>query len=220
MQLLAVIVQLLIFQQWALLLGRAKPLDAASPLCADVNECNKNLTAIMEQIQSQIKQMHTEAGHLLHTYNHQNLKDLDTNSLCNPESLNLPKFNVTDTSEEEKFIELYKIFLYMKAAIGNITLQQMTLNPKSKSLHFQLNTSKAEITAIISNLSCILCRRYHITQVTVHYGMSFPSSTFQRKTMGCKVLKKYKHFLSQAENITGGWFKTADSVEDPSTSHR
>lgn len=108
----------------------------------------------------------------------------------------------------------------MKAAIGNITLHQMTLNPKSKSLHSQLNTSKAEITAIISNLSCILCRRYHITQVTVHYGMSFPSSTFQRKTMGCKVLKKYKHFLSQAENITDGWFKMADRVEDPSTSHR
>ncbi|XP_018411009.1 PREDICTED: leukemia inhibitory factor [Nanorana parkeri] len=219
MQLLAVIVQLLIFQRWALLLGRAKPLDAVSPLCAHVNECNNNLTAIMEQIQSQIKQMHMEAETLFHTYKHQNLKSLDVNSLCNPDSLDLPKFNVTDTSEEEKFVELYKIFQYMKAAIGNIMQHQRTLNPNSKSLQL-LNTSKAEITAIISNLSCILCRRYHITEVIVHYGMSFPSTTFQRKTMGCKVLKKYKHFLSQAENITGGWFKTAGNVQDPFTNYR
>ncbi|XP_072271375.1 leukemia inhibitory factor [Pyxicephalus adspersus] len=220
MQLLAVIVQLLIFQQWALLLGRAKPLDAASPLCAHVNECNNNLTAIMKQIESQIKQMHTDAGQLLHTYNHQNLRNLDGNSVCNPDSLDLPKFNVKDTSEEEQFVELYKIFQYMKAAIGNITQHQMKLNPQSKNLHVQLNTSKAEITAIISNLSCILCRRYQITEVIVHYGINFPSSTFQKKTMGCKVLKKYKHFLSQAENITDGWFKTADSVQDPFTFHR
>ncbi|KAM5191661.1 leukemia inhibitory factor [Mantella aurantiaca] len=208
MQLLAVIVQLLIFQQWALLLGKAKPLDAASPLCAHVNKCNNNLTAIMKQIQSQIKQMHAEAGQLLETYNEENLKGLG----CNSDHLDFPKFNVTDTNEEEKFVELYKIFQYMKAAMGNIKQHQEGLNPNSYDLHSHLNTSKSGITAIISNLSCILCRRYHITEVIVHYGKSFPQKKFQQKKMGCQVLNKFKHFLSQAENITDGWFETPESV--------
>lgn len=139
---------------------------------------------------------------------------MDFKSVCNPDSLDLPKFNVTKSSKEETFVELYKIFHFMKATIGNITQQQMALNPNSRNLHFHLNTSKDEITAIISNLSCILCRWYDITEVAVKYEMRFPSSIYLRKTIGCKILKYYKHFLSQAENMTDGWLKTADSVQD------
>ncbi|XP_075069299.1 leukemia inhibitory factor [Mixophyes fleayi] len=221
MQLVAGIVQLLILQQWALLTGRANPLNAVKPLCANVSDCNNNLTVIMTQIKLKIKQMHTEAKDLFHTYVDENFSDnMNVSNLCSPDSIDFPKFNVSNTSEKEKMVELYKIFQYMTAAIANITQDQMNLNPQKKILHSQLNTSKAEITAVISNLSCILCRRYQITEVDVHYGIRFPTNTFSKKKTGCKVLKKYKHFLSQASEMASDWSEEVEYTQDRINKHQ
>ncbi|XP_068127599.1 leukemia inhibitory factor [Hyperolius riggenbachi] len=223
MQLLAGIVQLLIFQQWALLMAKAKPLDAVSLLCTNVNEC-KNLTGIMAQIKSQITQMHKETGDLYHTYvQSNNFNDKTVKYLCNPDSENdFPKYKLTDGSEKDKVVELYKVFHYMKTAIVNITKYQKDLNPRKNhgTLHSQLNTSKDGITAVISNLSCILCQRYQLSEVTEHYRMHPPTNGFAKKKMGCKVLKKFEHFLSEATGITDLWFNQMADAEDPLTDKR
>ncbi|XP_063769840.1 leukemia inhibitory factor [Pseudophryne corroboree] len=217
MKLVAGIVQLLIFQQCALVMGRAKPLNAEYPLCANVSNCNNNMTVIMTQIKLKINEMHSEAKCLFDSYvKNQQFDKYNLTSVCNPESIDFPKFNVANASEEEKMVELYKIFQYMKVAMGNISQEQSELNPLQHHLLSKLNTSKAQIAAVIYNLSCILCRKYQITKVDVHYSMRFPTNTFKKKIRGCKILKKYKHFLLEAANMMNGWIKNLGHNPDPS----
>ncbi|XP_066458058.1 leukemia inhibitory factor isoform X2 [Eleutherodactylus coqui] len=204
------VVQLLIFQHLALFLARAHPLnDVAS-------KCNGSTTSFMSQIHSLVMDIHMKAKVRFNTYAH--CQEFDSKaivSLCHSGDSNFPTFNVISTSsEEDKLSELYKVFRYMNTAIGNITLEQMELNPKNKTLHKQLNESKIEIAAVLSNLSCALNKRYKVPNIDMYYKTS--TSTWFKKTRGCKVLKSYKHFLAQASNITSDWDKKGDYTQDPS----
>ncbi|XP_056408249.1 leukemia inhibitory factor isoform X2 [Hyla sarda] len=206
MQLVAGVVQLLIFQHLALLTARAMPL-----------ECNDSITSVMSQIHSQIMNMHLKAKELFDTYTHyQKFTPQNIPHLCHTELSEFPKISLSN-SEEDKLSDLYKIFLYMKTAMGNITQEQeMHQNPNNKYLRKQLNESKGEIAAVISNLSCVLNKRNRVPTVDKYYTMK-SKSTIIRKTKGCKALYNYEHFLIKAAKITSDWGKNEEYTHDPSS---
>ncbi|XP_069817572.1 leukemia inhibitory factor [Dendropsophus ebraccatus] len=218
MQLVAGVVQLLIFQHLALLMARAKPINDVSSLHTHASICNDSITSIMSQIHSLIMDMHLKAKERFDTYAHyQRLDAHQISSLCHAEHSEFPKFSLNRTgSEEEKLSELYKIFQYMSTAMGNITKEQeKDLNSNNRILHKQLNTSKEEIAAVISNLSCVLNKRYKAPKIEVYYKVS--RKTWHKKINGCKVLHKYRHFLTQAANITGDWGNNGEYTQDLSS---
>lgn len=140
------------------------------------------------------------------------------NALCPTEHIEFPKFSLHSTSsEEDKLSELYKIFHYMNTSMGNITEDQMDLNPNNKILHQQLNTSKAEIAAVISNLSCVLDKWYKVPKIDMYYTVKYSKTIMLKKIKGCKVLRKYKHFLTQAAEITSDWEKKGEYTQEPSS---
>ncbi|KAM4053929.1 leukemia inhibitory factor [Anomaloglossus baeobatrachus] len=219
MQLVAGIVQLLIFQHLALLMARAKPLNDVSSLYTYASKCNGSITSIMSQIHSLIMDMHLKAKERFDTYaDCQNFHSVDISTVCHAQHHEFFTFSVNSTSsEEEKLSELYKIFQYMNTAVGNITQDQMNLNPRNRILHLQLNTSKTEIAAVISNLSCVLGKRYNVPKVDVYYNVSAKQKTMEKKKKGCKVLRKYKHFLKKAAEITSDWEMKVEDTQEPST---
>ncbi|KAM3936718.1 leukemia inhibitory factor [Leptodactylus fuscus] len=212
MQLVAGVVQLLIFQHLALLMARAKSLN-------DANKCNDSITSIMSQIHSLIMTMQSYAKERFDIYsNSQNFNNLNVITLCHPEHKEFPKFSLSSSnSEEDTLTQMYKIFHYMNAAMGNITQEQMNLNPKNKNLHSHLNASKGEIAAVISNLSCVLNKRYSVPKIDLHYTMNPSHKIMIQKANGCKILWKYKHFLKQAVNITSDWENKGEYTQDRSS---
>ncbi|XP_040272631.1 leukemia inhibitory factor [Bufo bufo] len=225
MQLVAGVVQLLIFQHLALLMARAKSLNGASSLHSHASKCNDNSSSIMSQIHSLIINMHSEAKGRLETYANYHFRSADISKVCITKGNEFPEFSVTSTSsEEDKLSELYEVFQYMTTAIGNITQEeQRNLNPSNKNLYEQLNASKIEIAAISSNLFCVLNKRYKVPRVHMYYTIT-SLHAMSKKKRGCKVLKNYKHFLTQAADITRDWNKrdyTEDSFSDIQTpAHR
>ncbi|XP_073509908.1 leukemia inhibitory factor [Phyllobates terribilis] len=218
MQLVAGIVQLLIFQHLALLMARAKPLNDVSSLYAYASKCNGSITSIMSQIHSLIMNMHLKAKERFDIYAHsQNLHSVNVSTVCHAQHREFFIFSANSTSsEEEKLTELYKIFHYMNTAMGNITQDQMNLNPGNSILHKELNTSKTEIAAVISNLSCVLSKRYNLPKADMYYRINSRERTMEKKKKGCKVLRKYKHFLTQAAEITSDWEVKVGDTRDPS----
>ncbi|XP_071981262.1 leukemia inhibitory factor [Engystomops pustulosus] len=219
MQLVAGVVQLLIFQHLALLMARAKPLNDVSSPSTDASKCNDSITSIMSQIHLLIMDMHLKAKGLFDTYAHsQSFSSEAISALCHAEHHEFPKFTLISTSTEEDTLnELYKIFQYMNTAMGNITQEQMHLNPRNRALHRELNASKVEIAAVISNLSCVLNKRYKVPEVHMYYKVHKSSNTWTKKTKGCKILRKYEHFLKDANKITSDWEKKGEETQGRSS---
>ncbi|XP_075709501.1 leukemia inhibitory factor [Rhinoderma darwinii] len=217
MQLVTGVVQLLVFQHLALLMARAKPIKDIVSLHTYASKCNDSVTSIMSQIHSQIMDMHSEAKECFDTYARcQNFHSENIINLCDPKDLESSKFSLNRTSsEEDELSEMYKIFHYMNTAIGNITHEQKNLNPKNKSLHQQLNTSKTKIAAVISNLFCVLSKRYKVPQIDMYYTKNSTGPIILKKKNGCKVLNKYKSLLTQAVKITSDWKKNGEYSQDP-----
>ncbi|KAM9330798.1 leukemia inhibitory factor [Gastrophryne carolinensis] len=210
------IVQLLIFQQWALLMGRAKPVEPA--LCKDVRRDGS--PHIMQQVKRGIDLMNDESMELFEIYLQvKTLKFFDNRKSNTADSVG-PYFTLSDTNEKENIVEAYQFFKYMKSAIKNITEHQGTLNPKERRLTSKLNDSIDRISSAISNLSVILCERYKELPEPVMYNPVTASSTngeFEKKTMGWRILKKYKNFLAQLAIISKLW---SDDILEPFTINR
>uniref|UniRef100_A0A803K3U8 Leukemia inhibitory factor n=2 Tax=Xenopus tropicalis TaxID=8364 RepID=A0A803K3U8_XENTR len=196
------IVQLLILQCWCLLIITAMPLDFKGNICSNSNDCNDNTTYIWHQIHNKITELASGARHLFEKYTEvQGLSD-KVDQICDPVIVHFPKFNATNSSEKEKAIELFSIFSYVSTALSNITNLQNKISSKKTPLLNELEKTFSGVKGILSNLSCFLCKKYHVTHVSVHYGPPLPSGKLPQKAHGCKVLKKYKHFIHQAVNAT------------------
>ncbi|XP_018099482.2 leukemia inhibitory factor-like isoform X2 [Xenopus laevis] len=197
------IVQLLILQCWCLLIITAMPLDIKDEICLNSNNCNDNTTYIWHQIHNKIKELASGAKHLYEKYYEgQGFNSNTVDKICDPVIVHFPKFNATNSSEKEKAIELFSIFSYVSAALGNITNVQNEINSKNKLLLSELEKTLSGVKGILSNLSCFLCKKYHVYHVSVYYGPPLPRSRFDQKAQGCKMLKKYKHFIHQAVDAT------------------
>ncbi|XP_053555814.1 leukemia inhibitory factor [Bombina bombina] len=206
------IVQLLFLQYWHVVIGGAIPLNLAGQICTKITDCKSDNSLIRHQIQKQLLLLNSSAGTLYDTYVHCQGFHPNLNIVCNKSYGDFPKYNLSKASEEEKLVEMFKIFTYMTAALGNITTQQKQLNPKQHHLLKNLTRTLSSINAIISNLSCVLCKKYHVTDVNVYYGKYPSSNPFEQKQMGCQVLRIYKHFISEAADSFapsfGEWMDT------------
>ncbi|KAG8455624.1 hypothetical protein GDO86_001723 [Hymenochirus boettgeri] len=193
------IVQFLLLHGWCLLLITAMPLHFDENICSNTSDCNDNTTQIGCQIHYKLKELASEARHLFDLYvEGQGFNRLKVDQICDIVNVHFPKFDVNNTSEKEKMVELFQIFSYLNASVGNITKDQKELNPKKEKMLRELNKTLYGIKGILSNLSCFLCKRYHVTHVNVHYGTPSAHNKLDQKLKGCKVLKKYKHFIMEA----------------------
>ncbi|MEE6516265.1 hypothetical protein FKM82_025560 [Ascaphus truei] len=178
------------------------PANSAGSICRNLSFCDNNTTNTLRQIHSQILMLNASAKVLYDTYIlYQNFDIYLHPNICDAHSLDFPKFNLSNASDKEEMVEMYKIFNYLTAALGNVTKDQMKLNPKNEDLHRYLQNTTNIIKAIISNLTCTLCKRFQVTDVNVYYGKSSPNSKFEKKKKGCQVLKKYKHFIAHAADV-------------------
>ncbi|OCU01615.1 leukemia inhibitory factor [Xenopus laevis] len=194
------IVQLLILQCWCLVIITAMPLDFKGEICSN-SDCNDNTTYIWHQIHNKIKELASGARHLFEKYYEgQGFKSKTVDKFT--VNVHFPKFNATNSSEENKATELFRIFSYVSAALGNITNAQNKMNSKNKSLLSELGKTFSGVKGILSNLSCFLCKKYHVSHVSVHYGPPLQDDSFKQKAQGCKMLEKYQHFIHQAVNAT------------------
>ncbi|XP_053324546.1 uncharacterized protein LOC128499603 [Spea bombifrons] len=197
MKRLAGIVQLLFLQIW-ILKGRTMPVNSTG--CKHTSICN-DITTILTQIQNKIREMHTVDQNLSDEYALKNGFTRDQ-GYCNPKSFG-PHVNLKNISEEERFFEMHKTFLFLSDVLTQVAEYQGQLNANQKSFLKQLSNTVNGIKAISSNLSCLLCQKYNRTQENENYEKPFPThqKDFQKKVWGCKVVTKYKDFISEAAGI-------------------
>ncbi|KAM4709330.1 leukemia inhibitory factor [Discoglossus pictus] len=199
MKVLTGIVQLLLIHYCDMVMGGLIPLNLAGQICTNLSDCKTNNSIVKDNIKRQINVLNSSANHVFHIYAKKQGFHLDSNqSACDADYKDFPKYNLNTTSEKDKMITFYKVFSYLSAAIGNITVQQKTLNSQSKILLHNLTQMHSTINALISNLSCLLCKSYNVTEVDVYYGDTPPTRPYQQKVTGCKILAAYKKFISEA----------------------
>ncbi|KAM8961181.1 uncharacterized protein RCH25_036951 [Pelodytes ibericus] len=207
MKLLAGIVQLLLLQSWNLMMGRAMPVN--SPSCEYNSSCN-DIAIIVTQIQNKIREMNAVAQNLSEEYVSRNGFSHDVKHLCNPKLLP-PTLNIINTSKEHNIVDILNMFIYVREALSSITEYQKRLNDE-KSWIRQLNNTVSGTKAVIYNLSCLICKKYNGTQGTGNYNIKFPTrqKELQKKVGGCRVVMKYKDFISQAAEMDFEKLLTSD----------
>ncbi|NXE14324.1 LIF factor, partial [Lophotis ruficrista] len=191
----------------ALLLLQRRPAAGRTLLvtgsgCPGHGLCRSN---VLEQTRRQVALLNATAQDLFSLY----LKcqgepfSSETDKLCNPASVDFPAFHVNRTSDRKDImVAMYRLFAFLNASLGNITLDQEELNPTAKELLDRLHNTTKTTRGLISNLTCLLCKNYNIFQVDVSYGQSSKDkSAFKKKQQGCQVLRKYVQVIAQAARV-------------------
>ncbi|XP_030074082.1 leukemia inhibitory factor [Microcaecilia unicolor] len=180
-----------------LVVSRALPVNPQIPICENLGWCGNH---IMEQLRHQLNILNSTAKSLYETYKYKQQFD---DELCRPTDIDFPSFHMNGTHGKERMVELYKVFIYMNASLGNITRDQNDLNPEAKDLLTLLRNTTAIIRGVISNLTCLLCEKYKVTDVDVVYGRSTKGSNiFNKKKQGCEVLRKYMRVIDKIAQVT------------------
>nr|XP_033811901.1 leukemia inhibitory factor [Geotrypetes seraphini] len=180
-----------------LVVSRALPVNPQIPICENLGWCGNNT---MQQLRSQLQILNNSAKSLYGTYvDSQGVRE----EICKPTGIDFPSFHMNGTHGKPRMVELYKLFVYMNASLGNITRDQKDLNPTDKNLLMLLRNTTTTIRGVISNLTCLLCEKYKVTDVDVVYGRSTKgSNTFDKKQHGCQVLRKYMRVIDKIAQVT------------------
>ncbi|XP_069475400.1 leukemia inhibitory factor isoform X2 [Ambystoma mexicanum] len=169
------------------------PLDSSSPICQGLHSCGDH---IQNQLQRQVRRLNMSADHLFKTYvAFQEFNTEDVPALCNAHFSDFPGFNASETAQGKRAVGLYKVFVYLNTSLGNITQQQRVLHPHAQSLIDQLGNTTAIIKAVLSNLTCLLCNHFGVTEVDLYYGEP-AHKIFEQKKKGCQVLNGYRQFIA------------------------
>ncbi|KAM9621922.1 leukemia inhibitory factor-like [Trichechus inunguis] len=96
-----------------------------------------------------------------------------------------------------KLIKLYHIITYLDTSLDNITRDQKSLNPQDQNLHSKLNFTAAIMQKLLSNILCLLSKKYQVGHVDASYDPNTSGKdVFQKKLPGCHLLFKYKQVIA------------------------
>ncbi|XP_053862030.1 leukemia inhibitory factor [Malaclemys terrapin pileata] len=196
------VVPLLLMIHCRLVVGKALPVNTPSPMCENTHVCKPN---VAEQTRKLVVLLNATAQDLFSIYLDCQGDPFSSHldELCNANGTNFPDFDVNRTShKKEIMVALYKVFAFLNASLGNITRDQEELNPTAKELLERLHNTTKTTRGLISNLTCLLCTNYKVSQVDVTYGKSSKGMTvFKKKQQGCQVLRRYVQVVSQAAQV-------------------
>uniref|UniRef100_F7EY27 Leukemia inhibitory factor n=2 Tax=Ornithorhynchus anatinus TaxID=9258 RepID=F7EY27_ORNAN len=189
------IVPLLLVLQWKPGSCTPLPVTPTNSMCANRHLC-QNVT---HQIRSQLNQLNSSAQGLFVLYYTTQGEPFQSkhDKLCAPNVTDFPPFHPS-RQKKERFIELYRIVVYLNASLGNVSLDQARLNPGALSLRGNLTVTTAILRGLLNNLTCQLCNRFQVFHVDVTYGSySREKDQFEKRKLGCQLLGKYKEVIAK-----------------------
>ncbi|XP_050779833.1 leukemia inhibitory factor-like [Gopherus flavomarginatus] len=196
------VVPLLLMIHCRLMVGMPLQVNLPSSMCENTHVCKPN---VAEQTRKLVVLLNATAQDLFSIYLDRQGDPFSSHldELCNANGTNFPDFHVNRTSRtKEIMVALYKVFAFLNASLGNITRDQEELNPTAKELLERLHNTTKTTRGLISNLTCLLCTDYKVSQVDVTYGKSSKSmNVFKKKQQGCQVLRRYVQVVSQAAQV-------------------
>ncbi|XP_032630185.1 leukemia inhibitory factor [Chelonoidis abingdonii] len=195
------VVPLLLMIHCRLVVGRALTVNPSSSMCENTHVCKPN---VAEQTRKLVVLLNATAQDLFSIYLDCQGDPFSSHldELCNANGTNFPDFHVNRTSHKDIMVALYKVFAFLNASLGNITRDQEELNPMAKELLERLHNTTKTTRGLISNLTCLLCTDYKVSQVNVTYGKSSKGmNVFKKKQQGCQVLRRYVQVVSQAAQV-------------------
>ncbi|XP_067406411.1 leukemia inhibitory factor [Emydura macquarii macquarii] len=196
------VVPLLLLLHSALVAGKALPVDTPSPMCENVHLCKHS---VVEQTRKLVVLLNATAQDLFSIYLDRQGDPFSSHvdELCNANTSYFPAFHVNRTSQKKEImVALYRVFAFLNASLGNITRDQEELNPTARELLERLHNTTKTTRGLISNLTCLLCTKYNVSQVDVTYGKSSKGmNVFKKKQQGCQVLRSYVQVISQAAQV-------------------
>ncbi|XP_077164607.1 leukemia inhibitory factor isoform X2 [Paroedura picta] len=195
---IAGVIPLLLALHCKLMSGKPVLMKKRSLMCHSSSQCNHH---VYGQIRHQVADLNKQASALLNVYlEHQGYPFNDKqnlNDIC-PINASFPSVHQT-CNKKEILIDLYKIFVFFNASLGNITRDQNNFNPAVAQLIQALNNTSNAVRGLLSNLTCLLCSEYNVSHVDVTYGNSSDwNKKLQSKKQGCQVLRWYEGVVSEA----------------------
>ncbi|XP_063171858.1 leukemia inhibitory factor [Candoia aspera] len=183
--------------------GRPLHQESNNSMCHDVRPCKHH---VFDQVRCLVSRLNMSASGLFESYLRSQgppfteKKELDV--FCEPDHT-FPPFVSPTSHKKEILINLYKIFVFFNASLGNITSDQEILHSDKEDLLRRLRNTTNNTSGLLANLTCLLCSEYKVDHVDVTYGSSSSSDNFEKKRQGCQILRKYKRVISHAAQALG-----------------